>query len=72
MLSEILNGNGMRHDFNDYVAFMAVAQECSFLSCCPPRDLGIHAFTHDTSSRGARWHAVTYAYNQAGGCHRSR
>ncbi|HED3866006.1 TPA: LysR family transcriptional regulator, partial [Enterobacter hormaechei subsp. hoffmannii] len=20
----------MRHDFNDYVAFMAVAQECSF------------------------------------------
>jgi DNA-binding transcriptional LysR family regulator len=30
MLSEILNGNGMRHDFNDYVAFMAVAQECSF------------------------------------------
>ena len=26
MLSEILNGN----DFNDYVAFMAVAQECSF------------------------------------------
>nr|WP_193808534.1 LysR family transcriptional regulator [Enterobacter hormaechei]BCM22926.1 transcriptional regulator [Enterobacter hormaechei subsp. xiangfangensis]BCM23276.1 transcriptional regulator [Enterobacter hormaechei subsp. xiangfangensis] len=30
MLSEILNGNGMRHDFNDYVAFMTVAQECSF------------------------------------------
>ncbi|MFQ8717270.1 MAG: LysR family transcriptional regulator [Enterobacter hormaechei] len=30
MLTEILNGNGMRHDFNDYVAFMAVAQECSF------------------------------------------
>lgn len=29
-----------------------------FTGCCPPRDLGIHAFTHDTSSRGARWHAV--------------
>jgi hypothetical protein len=57
MLSEILNGNGMRHDFNDYVAFMAVAQECSFYGLLSAWDFG-HAYTRYVVTMLSAWHGT--------------